>query len=346
MILHFGHYVDGRLSPSRDITDPRWLDIETAIRRLDQFKFPYVWLLLHGKTLEDCIDDGHLNVIGGNGIYSIDGATSKEGRHRLFDSNHSRTRQVDVWLSDQGFTTQEAFVCFELSTVLRVAKHFYDHHSFDPSVEWQDDDARFSPKRLAHWIGVSCADFNPSGTRILTVAGTARLWDAGSGQMLREYHGHSEQVLSATFSPDGTQIVTASADRTAQVWDATTGQPLHSIRGHGGWVSTAQFSPDCCQIVTASDDGTSRLWDAGTGQLLRELAGHRGRVLTAEFSPDGKRIVSASTDCTARVWDVNSGEMLGVLTGHAGRVLSAQFALDGFRILCIKRPHCSHLGRD
>jgi len=281
MILQITQYSDdGRRWSSRDVIEPVWPDIETAIRRLDQTKYPFIWLLLHGKTLEDCIDDGHLNIIGGNGTYSIDGATPKEGRRRLFNAKHSRTKQVDVWLSDQGFVTEEVFVCFDLSIVLRAAKYFCDHHSFDPSVEWQDDDARFSPERLVHWIGVSSAEFNPSGTRILTTAGNARLWDAGSGQMLREFHGHGAQVLSAAFSPDGTQIVTASADRTAQVWEAATGQAQRRLEGHGGWVSTAQFSPDGHRIVTASDDETCRVW----------VAERRGAART-----DGSRW--ASTKC-------------------------------------------------
>jgi WD40 repeat protein len=31
--------------------------------------------------------------------------------------------------------------------------------------------------------------------------------------------GHTDWVFSAAFGPDGTRIVTASADRTAKVWD-------------------------------------------------------------------------------------------------------------------------------
>jgi hypothetical protein len=37
---------------------------------------------------------------------------------------------------------------------------------------------------------------------------------------------HQNTVCSAVFSPDGTRVVTASADKTAQVWDAATGQPI------------------------------------------------------------------------------------------------------------------------
>src|SRR5580658_3739076 len=38
--------------------------------------------------------------------------------------------------------------------------------------------------------------------------------------------GHTDQVRSAAYSPDGTRIVTASADRTARIWDARTGAQL------------------------------------------------------------------------------------------------------------------------
>src|SRR4029077_4680499 len=51
---------------------------------------------------------------------------------------------------------------------------------------------------------------------------TARLWDAASGQPLLSLRGHENSVLSAAFNPNGSRIVTASADHTARVWDALT----------------------------------------------------------------------------------------------------------------------------
>src|SRR5262249_44556871 len=38
--------------------------------------------------------------------------------------------------------------------------------------------------------------------------------------------GHTLAVRSASFSSDGTQIVTGSEDATARVWDAATGEPV------------------------------------------------------------------------------------------------------------------------
>ena len=71
-----------------------------------------------------------------------------------------------------------------------------------------------------------------------------------------ELRGHSSEVLSAAFSPDGLRIVTASDDSTARVWDAATGKPIATLSGHSGRVGSAAFSRDGLRIVTASYDKT------------------------------------------------------------------------------------------
>jgi hypothetical protein len=99
--------------------------------------------------------------------------------------------------------------------------------------------------------------------------------------------GHQSLLRSASFSPDGARIVTASEDCTARLWDATTGQEIIPPRGHKHWVWSASFSPDGARIVTASSDRTARLWDATTGQEIIALRGHEDGVFSAAFSPTG-----------------------------------------------------------
>ena len=144
---------------------------------------------------------------------------------------------------------------------------------------------------------------------------------------------HENWVMSASFSPDGLRIVTASWDKTARVWDAASGRALGEPMRHENWVMSARFSPDGQRIVTASADQTARVWDAASGRALGEAMRHEGHVASASFSPDGQRIVTASWDKTARVWDAATGRTLGEALRHEDEVSSASFSPDGRRIV-------------
>jgi WD40 repeat protein len=122
---------------------------------------------------------------------------------------------------------------------------------------------------------------------------------------------HDGEVQDACFSPDGTKVVTASADDTAQVWDVATGQKIGQPMRHADWVHTAEFSPDGTKVVTASWDGTARVWDAQTGVQIGSAMQHDvsiegGKVNSAYFSADGTEIVTASWDHTSRIWDATN----------------------------------------
>ena len=144
---------------------------------------------------------------------------------------------------------------------------------------------------------------------------------------------HGDVVISASFSPDGKRVLTASLDKTARVWDAVTGKPVGEPMTHGSFVHSASFSPDGKRVVTASADKTARVWDADTGKPVGAPMTHSDRVSSASFSPDGKRVVTASEDKTARIWDADTGKPVGAPMTHRERVNSASFSPDGKRVI-------------
>jgi WD40 repeat protein len=148
--------------------------------------------------------------------------------------------------------------------------------------------------------------------------------------------GHRAAIVSATFSRDGSRIVTTSADGTARIWDARTSALSVELTGHRGGVSAVDVSPDGRLVATASDDNTGQVWDATTGRPIAELRGH-GRseegVVGSRFSPNGRSVVTAAADRTAMVWDPSTGRAIVVLRGHEAEVWSAAFSPDGSRIL-------------
>jgi len=74
--------------------------------------------------------------------------------------------------------------------------------------------------------------------------------------------GHTSAVSSASFSGDGTRVVTGSRDTTARVWDGRTGAEVLTLKGHTGPVNSASFSADGTRVVTGSRDTTAKVWDA------------------------------------------------------------------------------------
>jgi hypothetical protein len=134
------------------------------------------------------------------------------------------------------------------------------------------------------------------------------------------------------FSPDGTQLATASLDQTARLWDTQSGRLLQEYKGHAAGVRGIAFSPDGTRLATASEDMTARLWDARSGLQLLEYKGHVAPVWSVAFSPDGGRLATGSIDHTARLWDARTGQLVRECKGHTGEVKSVAFTPDGARL--------------
>ena len=80
--------------------------------------------------------------------------------------------------------------------------------------------------------------------------------------------GHSDDITTVAFSPDGQYILTAGLDRTAKLWNRQ-GQELVTFSQHSGYILDATFSPDGQYIITASADGTARIWLVDVEAILK-----------------------------------------------------------------------------
>jgi WD40 repeat protein len=65
-------------------------------------------------------------------------------------------------------------------------------------------------------------------------------------------YGHSRFIGSVAFSPDGTRVVSGSADHAVCVWCVFEGKALHALQGHSDNIESAVFSVDGTRIVSVS----------------------------------------------------------------------------------------------
>lgn len=138
--------------------------------------------------------------------------------------------------------------------------------------------------------------------------------------------GHRGYVMSASFSPDGQTIASASADKTIKLW-SREGRLLETFTGHRDRVNSVTFSPDGQTLVSASADQTVKVWNRD-GQLLKTLQGHDANVLSASVSPDGKLIASSDQDGSIKLWNF-SGKLVRTFSREGYAVANVQFSPDG-----------------
>ena len=143
---------------------------------------------------------------------------------------------------------------------------------------------------------------------------------------------HADLVNNVIYSPDGSRIATASADKTAKIWDAKTGQLLLTLAGHTDEVWGLSYSPDGKHLATSSVDKTVKVWDAISGKEQFTLTGFPEAGISVKFSTDGTRLVTTSWDKTAQIWDATSGIELFTFALHDAKVYDVAFSPDGNRI--------------
>jgi WD40 repeat protein/serine/threonine protein kinase len=143
---------------------------------------------------------------------------------------------------------------------------------------------------------------------------------------LFEVH-HDNFIWRASFSGDGSRLLTASGDHVARIWDTRTHAPVVTMK-HGGVINAASFSPDERTVLTGSWDGTAIVWDARTGAQIAKYA-HKDKVRCAAYSPDGKLALTGSDDETAAVWDTATGAERLRLRGNGAGMRGCAFSPDG-----------------
>ena len=158
----------------------------------------------------------------------------------------------------------------------------------------------------------------------------------------RVLKGHTSQVTSVAFSPDGRTLASGSWDDTIHLWDAVTGAHIRTLEGHTSRVSSVAFSPDGRTLASGSPDTTIRLWDAVTGAHIRTLEEHlhedKSPVNSVAFSPDGRTLASGGRDKSykraVRLWDAVTGVQIRHFGLELEDVDSVAFSPDGRTLAC------------
>ncbi|WP_072619958.1 NACHT and WD repeat domain-containing protein [Spirulina major] len=177
-----------------------------------------------------------------------------------------------------------------------------------------------------HQDWVFAVQFSPDGQTLATTSNDnqIKLWrfnpeataaDPEARALLQQtLIGHRDGVTGLQFSPDGTQLATASYDTTVRLWQLA-GQPRPRLVLGTGAVQDVAFSPNGQRVAAAGEDQVVRVWRVADQRVEQTLTGHESGIERIAFSPDGQQIAAASRDRTLRIWD-HRGQLVAQLQGH------------------------------
>ena len=141
---------------------------------------------------------------------------------------------------------------------------------------------------------------------------------------------HHDAVVWLSLSPDGSQLLSASTDKSIKLWDVKTGLLAKDVGRHGDMVRSALFLPGGDKVLSGADDGLIDIWSVGEGRLentlvAREYGGVRGLAVSA----DGTLAVSSHESGTVVVWNLKERRKLHVLNGHQWPANAVAISPDG-----------------
>ncbi len=148
---------------------------------------------------------------------------------------------------------------------------------------------------------------------------TAKVWDAKSGAEVLTLKGHTGRVISASFSPDGSRIVTGSDDKTAKVWDAQERRRGPHPQGAHRCASIRRRS---ARTARGSSPGvTTRRRRSGTRRAVPRSSRSRGTPMPSIRRRSARTARGSSPGVTTgrrRSGTRQSGAEVLTLKGHTG----------------------------
>lgn len=139
--------------------------------------------------------------------------------------------------------------------------------------------------------------------------------------------GHTESVVALALSPDGSQLASASRDKTVRVWSLSTGQAVRTISGAQEQLSSVAFSGDGKTLAIGDVGLHVRVVDLESGRVTRELA-HPDGVAEVSLNADGSLVAVGGLTEGGAAWDVATGKKKYEFRGR-----SVRFTADGKTLL-------------
>ncbi|KAJ1679802.1 hypothetical protein EV182_001299 [Spiromyces aspiralis] len=146
-------------------------------------------------------------------------------------------------------------------------------------------------------------------------------------------HPHNKSCRSVAFGLDGSDLYTASKDKSWQVMDLNKGETKYrQADAHDKAIN--RLLPVNEQIVATGDDsGCIKLWDVRQKKIAFEFKEHVDFISDMTFNEAKRHLIATSGDGCLSVYDVRKSKPVDVSDNQDDELLSVAVMMDGKKVI-------------
>ncbi|KAN0015063.1 hypothetical protein ACTFIU_001385 [Dictyostelium citrinum] len=206
-----------------------------------------------------------------------------------------------------GFSTGQ-FILYEMPGFSQLYKLNISSHGISTSAI----------NNTGEWLAFGCSEL-----------GQLLVWEWRSETYILKQQGHSYNMNTVAYSPDGQTIATGGEDGKVKIWNTTSGYCYITFTEHEGPVTAVKYSPVTSQnvVFSAGVDGTIRAFDLVRYRNFRTFVSpNKTQFSCLAVDPSGEIIAAGSLDSfEIYVWSVRTGRLTDILSGHQSPVCELAF---------------------
>jgi len=172
---------------------------------------------------------------------------------------------------------------------------------------WRVSDGKLIGKINAEYELDGWIAFSPDGSVIACSVLEIMLWRVSDGKFIQKFEspeGHTENIHSAAFKPDGSIIASGSWDGTIKFWRVTDGSLIKTL---------TEYSNEINRDGTTRDDKGNiiNLWDDSNEKLKKTIYDN---FYNGAISPDGRIFAGKKNNYdNISIWKVTDSDLIGTL---------------------------------
>jgi WD40 repeat protein len=248
------------------------------------------------------------HLVGGKAFYSI-----KENKLMIFglDRNFSKNIDYKGRLDGDGelefkiaiaITNPPNYNFMTSSSIRKIYEYSYYFSERcwpdkigDTQIAVRTDSKQFAwahPYSPHRWVS----------TKIDGKTNTIQLCSIETGKTERKLEGHTDEVCSLSYQPNGNLLASGSKDCSIILWQTSTGDCWRLLEGHSTSVISLNYSADGSLLFSGDGYGTLRVWETNTGYCLQKIATDSCGITSQSFNPNSEQLASGHQNGAIKLW--------------------------------------------